>query len=351
MAEKIRRKTAGNSQITMAQIAEACGFSRAAVSYVLNRTPKADELQPETVAVIRETAQKLGYRFNDAARAVKTGRARTLAVLTPPLRFESNILVVHGAALAAAEQNYQIRYMPVSSEQQQAENIVADCRERLIGGAICLNLPHPLLLALQRLAKRTELQLAQVGDRFDDIAGFSVVADHTLGARSVIDHLAGLGHRSIGFMVNEAMYSSSVMRMDGFRAAMVAHGLSVHESLVKTVHFDPVSVSRETLALVRRKARPTAIVCDTDPIALSVLHTLQSEGLRVPEDISVTGYVNLPFCEFTQPTLTSVDVSAEALGRQVACGLIARLEKQEIGQEPAPVPRLIVRQSSGPVPS
>lgn len=337
--------------VTMAQIAEACGFSRAAVSYVLNRAPKAKGLQPETVSLIEETARRLGYRFNDAARAVKTGRTRTLAVLTPPLRFESNILVVHGAALAAVEAGYQIRYMPVTSEPEQADAIVAGCRERLIGGAICLNLPHPLLLELHAKAAKAGLLLAQVADRFDDVPGFAVVADHRQGARQVIDHLVVLGHRRFAFIVNEPTYSSSVMRLEGFTAAMAAHGLPVSEGLIKTVHFDAASVRRATLALLKRKVRPTAIVCDTDPIALSVLHIVQAEGLRVPEDVSITGYVNLPFCEFTQPTLTSVDVPTELLGQQVARVLIARLEKQEIAEEPAPVPRLIVRGSSGPPPA
>jgi LacI family transcriptional regulator len=343
-----RNARAARPPVTMAQIAAACGLSRAAVSYVLNRVPKAKGLQPETVARIEQTARALGYRPNDAARAIKTGRTRTLAVFTPPLRFESNILVVHGIALAAVEQGYQVKYMPVTADKTAAKTLVDVCAERLIGGAICLNLPRPLLAELDRLSHQAGLILAQVGDGFPDLGDVVVAADHMTGAKEVINHLVGLGHSRIALLLNDSVYSSSVMRLEGFEAALNTHGIKIPASRRKSTHFDPGIVRKETLALLRHKHRPTAIVCDTDPVALSVLHTIQSAGLRVPGDVSVTGYVNLAFCEFTQPRLTSVEIQSEALGRQAAAELIARLENQPSPKTSALLPRLIARGSSGP---
>jgi LacI family transcriptional regulator len=347
----VQNGRAVRAPVTMAEIAAACGVSRATVSYVLNRVPKARGLQPETVARIERAAKDLGYRINNAARAIKTGRSRTLAFFTPPLRFESNILVMHGAALTAMEHGYHLKYVPVQPDRALADELVAACVDRMIGGAICLNLPRPLLLDLDRQARKSGLVLAQAGDSFDDIGGLSVVADHMTGTREVIDHLAELGHRRIALLMNDSIYSSSVMRLEGFRAALQANNISLPAYRCRSTQLVPDVVRKDTLALLNLKQRPTAIVCDTDPVALAVLHTVHGEGLRVPGDVSITGYVNLAFCEFTQPKLTSVEVQSEALGHQIASRLIARLENQPPVEMPPVLPRLVPRESSGPAPA
>ncbi|RRJ94960.1 LacI family transcriptional regulator [Opitutaceae bacterium TAV4] len=343
-----KRKIQAKKPATMAQIAVACGVSRASVSYVLNNVAEEQGIPADTAGRILKAARKLGYRPNDAARATKTGRTRTLALFTPPLRFESNILVMQGAALAANATGYQLKYIPVPAEGSDAAELIAQCRERLIGGAICLNLPRPLLDELHANASESDFLLAQVGDEFPELGDLSVVTDHSIGTRQVIDHLVALGHQRIALLINNPDYSTSAMRLAGFEQALATHGISTPSCYRRTTYFEADSISREVKALLALKRRPTAIVCDTDPVALTALHTVIAAGLRVPEDISVTGYVNLPFGEFTQPRLTSVEIPNEELGRQVARQLIARLENRE--PEPVSVPeqRLIVRESCGP---
>lgn len=334
--------------VTMAEIAKACGVSRTAVSYVLNRAPQAERLQAETRKRIEEKAVELGYRPNDAARAIKTGRTRTLAVITPPLRFESNILVVHGLALAAIESGYQLKYLPAERGHEDADALVSSCAERMVAGIITLNLPRDLIAALIPLARAAGIEVAQASDYFPEFKTIAVAPDYVAGTRAVIDHLVGLGHTRIALVVSDTAYSSSVARLEGFERGLRAHNIDLPAAYRRMPGFDATATRRETLGLLRLKRRPTAIVCDTDPLALTVLHTVIESGLRVPEDISVTGYVNLPFCEFTWPRLTSVDIASELIGRQVATQLISALEGTSVPGGAPPVPQLVVRHSTGP---
>ena len=337
--------------VTMAEIANACKVSRTTVSYVLTRSPRAERLQPETRKRIEQKALEMGYRPNDAARAIKTGRMRTLAVITPPLRFESNILVVHGIALAGMEAGYQLKYLPAERGHEDADALVSSCVEHMVVGIITLNLPRDLIAALIPLARAAGIEAAQVSDFFPEFKTIAVAADHAAGSRAVIDHLVGLGHKQIALVVSDTAYSSSVARLQGFEGGMQAHGLELPAAYRRIPGFNASATRRETLSLLKLKQRPTAIVCDTDPLALTVLNTVIESGLRVPEDISVTGYVNLPFCEFTWPRLTSVDIASELIGREVAKRLIGAVEDTTVPESPPPVPQLIIRNSTGRAPS
>ena len=336
----------------MADIAREAGISRASVSYILNDAPLKRYMNKETIRRVNETAARLGYIANDAARAVRTGKSRTLLFLTPKLRWESNINVVHGASIQAFSSGYQLKYLPIDPLCTKAEEVAAHARNRMSAGVITLNLPLKFLEQLAPLLKEAEIPLLQVGDAFPNISDLSVQADHASGARETVDHLVKLGHRQIAAMFNSHLYSSTMLRRKGFEAALKSHGIKMPKSYFREGRFDPRRIAEETRHLLALNPRPTAIFCDTDPSALAVLFALRKAGIRVPEDISVTGFVNLPLCDFTDPPLTSVDLPAEALGEKAAQCLIEIAEglRQTADTTPEFLPtRLVVRESTGPV--
>ncbi len=338
---------------TMANIAEAAGVSRASVSYVLNDAPLKHFLSKSTIDRVTKIAQKMGYVANDAARAVRTGKSRTLFILTPRLRWESNINVVHGASVQAYSKGYQLKFLPISPTGTSAQEIVALARNRMAAGIITLNLTRPFLRQLSSELKVAEIPLLQVGDAFSDVSDLSVLADHASGTRETVDHLISHGHRTFGGIFNSRQYSSTVLRRKGFVAALKTHGIQMPKEYFREGQFNPDKIASEVLSLLELKPRPTAIFCDTDPSALRVLFTLQKAGLRVPEDISITGFVNLPLCDFTDPPLTSVDLPAEQLGARAAQCLIEISEgTRPFGSsytESLPT-QLVVRASTGPAP-
>jgi len=333
----------------MAQIAEAAGLSRPSVSYILNESAAAKSLRPETVARVRLLAQQMGYSPNDAARTIKTGKSRTIAFITPPLRWDSNFGIVYAAAVEAFNMGYQIRYLPLSPNDNAIKDCIRICRDFFIPAAVCLNLPKKQLQALSKEAEENQIYLAQVGDCFPDITPLSVVADHVTGCEEVVSYLYELGHRNIAFMLNSKAYSSSTVRFEAFERKMTELGIPPAEGMVREGQFTPSRITQETLALIRRKPRPTAIICDTDPSAITVLTTLQRHGIRVPEEISVTGFVDLPVGEFSNPRLTSVRLPTEQLGRHVVRQLVYWSENDKLPLPIAPFPvSLVVRDSTGP---
>lgn len=333
----------------MAQIAAAAGISRPAVSYILNNSAAAKNLRPETIRKVQMLAREMGYSPNDAARTIKTGKSRTLAFITPPLRWDSNFAIVYAAAIEAFNLGYQVRYLPLSPSDNAIKDCIRVCRDFFIPAAACLNIPKNQLQQLAKEAEENHIHLAQVGDCFPDMTSVSVVADHATGCREVITYLYELGHRNIAFMLNSKAYSSSIVRFEAFERKMIELGIPPADGFVREGQFTPSRIAQETLALIHRKPRPTAIICDTDPSAITVLTTLQRHGIRVPEEISVTGFVDLPVGEFSNPRLTSVSLPAEQLGQQVVRQLV---EWCEIGSPPQPLDplpvSLVVRDSTGP---
>ncbi|MBC2593963.1 LacI family DNA-binding transcriptional regulator [Ruficoccus amylovorans] len=336
----------------MAQIATAAGVSRPTVSYVLNDTAAVRHLKPETVKRIRELAKQMGYSSNDAARAIKTGKSRTLAFITPPLRWDSNFAIVYAAANEAFNLGYQVKYIPLRADKKGVEDCIRICQDFLIPAVICLNIPRQQLLKLAKAAKAAGIRTAQVGDCFPEITPVSILADHRSGCEEVVTHLYELGHRRIALMLNSRAYSSSVMRFEAFLDQMKKLGIAPPPELILEGHFTPDEISRETLALLKLDPRPTAIICDTDPSALTVLTTLQRQGVRVPEDISVTGFVDLPLGQFTVPSLTSVHLPVEELGQHVVRQMVEWSETDKLPTVIPPLPvRVVVRDSSGPCPN
>jgi DNA-binding LacI/PurR family transcriptional regulator len=311
----------------MKDIADQLGISRASVSYVLNRSKRMRLMSPETVSRIQQAAVELGYKPNEIARAMKTGATRTIGFITHALNWESNVLVLHGATEEAFTENYYIKYVPACEEKDSPEDIARHCIEQKLAGVICMNINYTFLKQMYKVFNSVNMPLAQVVNGFSDLGHVLVTADDTMGTRIMVDHLAGLGHRQIAMMTNSREQSSSVNRIQGFETAMRNKGLPIPRGYIREGKFDPEIIATETRTLLKLKKRPTAIFCDNDPTAMSVINTLRQEGLRVPEDISVGGYVNLAVCRFFDPPITTVAHPFNELGQAVAKELIRDIEK------------------------
>ncbi|MFL3867654.1 LacI family transcriptional regulator [Streptomyces griseobrunneus] len=326
---------------TSRDVARAAGVSQATVSLVLGgKWP--GRVSEATARRVRESAAELGYRPNLAARSLRLGRTRTALLVVPALTNEFFARVYTGAAAIAAEHDFGVVLYPSPDGTGPARDPFASARASL-DGVIASSMASDALSALHG----ADLPLVMLDS---DPAGTDAAAHVNLdiadGMRQVTDHLLGLGHRRFVHLASAVDTWTFAVRAEALREAVDA----VPDAEVRTVRAPlDVRAGREAAeqALTVAGERPTAIVCDDDILAAGACKAARRLGLRVPDDLSVTGFDDLALATAVEPELTTVQLPAEQVGERGMAALLAVLEGR--GTEAGSLPvRLVVRGSTAP---
>ena len=309
------------------------------VSRVVNKAPNvSDELRERVQAAI----DQLGYRPNQSARRLAGGRSFMIAFLynNPAPGYVSRIQI--GAAWRCRELGYHLVVEPISPRAEERFEVL----ERLVAALR----PDGVLLVpplsddvglLERLAEM-KLPCARIAGSVD-APSFTIRTPEQAAGRMMADHLIGLGHRRIGVITPPATHHAALRRVEGFREGLAAAGIAVDEALFVPGRFDFASGIEAGEALLAQPQPPTAVFATNDEMALGVLTLAHRIGLRVPEDLSVTGFDDTTASLTSWPPLTTVRQPLEDMGRCVIDALAAGpLDAQEFQFT------LIERGSSGP---
>ncbi|MGN6445621.1 LacI family DNA-binding transcriptional regulator [Amnibacterium sp.] len=322
-------------------VAEKAGVSYQTVSRVLNEHPS---LRPDTVDRVQAAIQDLGYRPNRAARALVTSRNHTIGVLLTARAlhgpFSSFITIVD----AARERGYTVTTVPNASDDPG--DIVEGLDALLMHGVegIVAIAPQDRAREAVRQSGATVPVLTLQG-RPDEALDFGF--DQQEGARLAVRHLLALGHRRILHLPGPSGWAEAEQRQAGYEAIMREHGL---EPLLAPGG-DWTADSGRAIALeVLDRERPTAVFATNDEMAVGLLAAAADLGLRVPEDLSVVGFDDVPFARHLRPALTTVRQDFGELGRRAIAALIDEIE-QTVRPVPHPrvLPHLVVRDSTAQV--
>jgi DNA-binding LacI/PurR family transcriptional regulator len=311
--------------VTMADVAVKAGVSRSTVSLVLNGRHQGVGICEETCRRVRQTAEQLGYRRNELARAMITGRNPFLCVITGQLDDE---LATRCLAAAVAEAEAQRQYLHVVRVADQAGI------ERLIelrpAGVLSWNLAPALQGPLS-----TEL------DRYD-IPLVALYAHHGgPWLRAAVGHLLELGHRRIALV--QAPADAAVTAV--FNELVVAAEAPTPEEWLLAAA-GPEELREPLKELLRgRRPRPTAVVCGSDAVAAAVLRAARRAELRVGKDLSVVGCGDSAAAALMDPPLTSVALPVAALA---AHGVARLLGLEALTAVQPPAPEVVARRSTGP---
>lgn len=354
--------------VTMADIASKAGVSRTAVSHVLNdRQQENTRISDVTRQRILDVAQDLGYRPNQLARAVASGKTRMFGYLVEEPRYEPHWNTIVGALAEAEELGFSMKVLSITTATLAAR--VRQCIELRLGGLI-VRVNNDKSLIFEE-ANRAKIPVVTVDEGVPQPFGSRVAADDASGCREVIDHLTQMGHRRIGFIssgfpqLNNTNGDVGSVREALFRREMEAHGLPVPDGFItrdvvnvygtareKTFDDSSAVVATDDL-LSHPEGRPTAIFCWRDETALLALRQCRRRGLRVPEDISVIGFSDIDATQLCDPSLSTVVSPWEQMGRLAMQKLSVQMT-QEFSSEPRAylVPsEFTARQSSGPAPA
>ncbi|MEU7297842.1 LacI family DNA-binding transcriptional regulator [Streptomyces exfoliatus] len=337
-----RRSFAGTKPV-MDDVARLAGVSKQTVSRVLNEHPS---VRPDTRTRVLAAMNELGYRPSSSARSLASGRTRVLGVISFDASRHGPASILTAINLAAREAGYLISSIALPPSEASA---VAQAVGRLAAegadGVIAIAPQQDTDKALADVVAGIPLVILE-SHLGPDVP--VVTSDSAAGARLAVEHLLSLGHRTVHHIAGPSGWLAAEQRVRGWREALEAAGASVPEPLTG----DWSASSGYTLGR-RLASRPdaTAVFASNDHMALGVLRALHEAGRRVPDDVSVIGYDDIPEAPYLLPPLTTVHNDFAETGRRAVDLLVQRLAGSgERGVRSIVPVELIVRGSTGPAP-
>lgn len=328
---------------TIGQVAQAAGVSPSTVSRVLNGTAVVSEAKKRA---IDESIAQLGFVPNPIARGLAGGRTFSVGVVTQALDSP-----FYGAAMRGIEDElipsgYNALFVSGHWNAAVEARCIEVLQSRRVDGVIVLTgrLTDQLLKSYARIQP-----LVVTGRTLKAPGLFAMYFDNFEGGRLATQHLLQLGHRRIAFIAGDADHPDATERLRGYQAALTHAGLAYDPNLVVPGDYLEISGLLAVDRLLGTGQRFTAIFAANDQMATGAALGLQRRSLRVPEDVSIVGFDDLPTSQYAIPPLTSVQQPAYELGRLAARGLLQMLA----GDKPnitMPQPRLVARESSRRLP-
>ena len=355
MAGKVKwlREKSG-ARPTLADVADLAGVSTASVSRVLNK----GEFVSETLRLRVESAVRtLGWIPNAAAKALASRRTRTVGALIPNLGHPNFGRVIQALQHKLDEHSYTLflacTEQKLASTRDQALKMVEQGVECLV--MIGLTQPPDLFPFLKDQGIPSVITYTSgVGTKTDFSATRIIGFDNRLSMSKVVRHLLDFGHRSFGCITITAVEHNDRMmqRVDGAREALAVEGLAIRPQHLIEVPSSSIACGREGLRrILEATPWPTAVICTNDYFAAGALFEADSQGIHVPQQISIVGFDDLELSAHLHPPLTTVTVPDEEMGNEIGKFIVAYLEGEEVEELALLFPaELVVRASAGPPP-
>jgi DNA-binding LacI/PurR family transcriptional regulator len=303
---------------TIRDVAERAGVSKSLVSLVLRGS---EQVRPEKREAVLRAVRDLGYRPNAAARSLSEQRTRTVGVLLNDLRNPWFVDLLDGLNSLLRDNGLHMLLADARLNRRTGDDLAGPFLDLGVDGLVVVGtLPDPAVLGT--IAERMPVVVA--GAREPVLPGVDVCAgDDERGARLVTEHLIGLGHRRIAHIAGYGAVGE--LRRRSFEATMRAHGLA-DGARVEAGDMTEEGGYRAAVRLLGRPDRPTALLAVNDIASVGALSAAEELGLRVPTDVSVTGYDNTSIARLRHVWLTTVDTAPHEVGRRAARCLLDRFE-------------------------
>lgn len=335
------------SRITLKDVAKQVGVHPSTVSRVLN--PATRGMVSDAIAEkVLEAADELGYSVNPFALGLKTQRSLTIGVLIPDLTNPVFPPMIRGIEHGLANAGY-------TAILADSDNHVGD--ERLLIERFKARQVDGLILATAHLNDEMVASVFEEGDpivllnrQAVDGSVPSITNDDNAGIQMVVEHIVGLGHRRIAHVAGPQDLSTGHSRYLAFQGALQAHGLIPDPKLIGICRsFTEAEGQRVLGELLDSGEDFTAVVAGNDLLALGCYDAIEERGLRCPEDISVTGFNNMPFVDKFKPPMTTVKIALFEMGQKAAEMILDVINDREIELPNIELtPELVVRGSTAP---
>jgi LacI family transcriptional regulator, galactose operon repressor len=326
-------------RVTMQEVASAAGVSVSTVSKVINGRYG---IASATSARVTQVVEELGYEASLVARSLRNHRTSVIGILVADFEpFSTEVL--KGAADAIRGTGFEL--VVYSARGRFDEHIGWERRylSRLVGTLV----DGAVLVTPTVTDVRYDAPIVAVDPHTGHSELPTVVADNLAGAESGVRHLTEKGHRRIAMITGRPDLLSAQLREKGYRQALSEAGIAVDESLLVLGAFDPDISKAAAHDLLTRPSPPTAVFAANDLSAMAVIEVANGLGWRLPDDLSVVGFDNIPESAMTSPPLTTVEQPIRQMGHD-ALAMLVRLIRGESVEEThlTMATRLVVRHST-----
>ncbi len=329
---------------TLKELAARARVHPSTVSRVMNQDPSlriAQETRARIEALLRETE----YRPNGVARGLKLRQTLVLAVVIPDITNPFFGSLFRGIEDGAGPRGYQVLLCNTDGSPDRQRAHLQALMARRVDGIILASsfLKDPAV----RWLRHQHVPYALVNRYSDEGLDPFVGSDDIAGARLATQHLIGLGHTRIGHLAGQPTVSTGVLRRRGYQEAMAEAGLAVPTEVVAESGFVEEGGTRALERLLSLRERPTAVFAVTDMVAIGAYSLALSVGLRVPEDLAIVGYNDIPLAGRLGPGLTTVHVPIHEFGSAAARLLLEQISSGQVAPKRVVYsPQLVVRGST-----
>jgi len=336
-----KRSTQKSGVVTLKAVAQHLGLTPGTVSAVLNDSPSARSIPQETKNRIHAAARELNYRPNFFARTLRNKRTYTIGVITEEIGDSYGSAIVSGIEQYLRKRDYFFLTVVHRHDPELLSQYSRILSERGVEGIITVDTTVHEAPTLPTVAVAGHKKVKGVTN---------IILDHDRAAVLALNHLKDLSHERIAFMRGSPRSSDSKDRWDAICQVAAQLGLKIDPELTVQISSDdptPMLGYPYTKQLLERKKPFTALFAYNDISAIGAVRALQEHGLRVPQDVSVLGFDDIPGAAFYTPSLTTVRQPLNRMGEVAAQSLLERIEGgSEYPSEIAIEPELVVREST-----
>jgi LacI family transcriptional regulator len=335
-------KKAVLQKVTIVEVAEKAGVSLGTVSRVMNND---SHVAPGTRERVSAVMREMGYVANRQARGLKGSRTNVIGVLAPDLGTGYIGEILHGIDAELALYHFDLMLFTTHRTAIKEANYVANMVQGMVDGLLVV-LPRNPADYTGTLTSRN-FPFVLIDHQGTGNPCPAVGATNWQGGYNATEYLIKLGHKRIGFIAGSMDLGAAIDRLDGYKSALQVHHIPVDPQLIyEGTFFQPDGYAGGS-ALLDLDHTPTAIFASNDVMAMGVMDAIRERGLRVPEDVSIIGFDDIPQAAMVRPALTTVRQPLEEMGRLATQLLIDQLKnpEKEIGRIELPT-QLIVRDST-----
>ncbi len=326
--------------ITIRDVAEEAGVSVSTVSRVLN---DKDDVAPETYERVQDVIQELGYTSSLAARSMRSRRTNVLGLVMPDLADPFSIQVMRGVSRAIAAADYDLIAYTSGSIRKPSSATREQYYVSLLNGSITDGI---IIVTPAATSFSTSAPVVAVDPNNESPDCPSVISTNHAGALAAMDYLIGLGHRRIGCIGGRPDLVSADRRLKGYLDALTQAEIPSDPALIEAGDFSIETGRLCAHSLLALPKPPTAIFATNDQSAMGVMEAAREAGLRIPEDLSVVGFDNIPEAAYINPSLTTIDQFIDCMGSVATEMLIDLIQGKALDSEQHKIAtQLVVRDS------
>jgi DNA-binding LacI/PurR family transcriptional regulator len=324
----------------MIDVARLAGVSHQTVSRVLNAS---SAVGPELASRVQEAIQLLGYKRNPAARALASRRSMNLGVISFGLSLHGPSLTLFGIADTARQVGYTTSLITLADFERETIRAAFDHLEEVaVDGVVVIAPVRGAVETIRGFAGSLPVVGFEPGILDNPT---SIGLDEVLGARLATRHLIELGHETVWHVSGPRSWLGTEARIRGWQQELASNRRVAHE-IVEGDGWSAASGYRAGQRLAANR-EVTAIFAANDQMSLGVLRALREAGRRVPEDVSIVGFDDIPEASYFQPSLTTIWLDFDAVGRGCAATLLRMIREMPSELPPLPLPKLMIRASTG----